>query len=351
MGLYVTSNNALKSQNAGGSTSKASDRNDRFFFFYHPRSLSTLKNQNRAKVYLRGTLSQSETWLVSCIFFQVQPQWSNRPASVLWRQKAQAVWPHQREGPGLSSSGAEGQEKDLMTPPNLEWRYWMWTRDSFRTEENNAEQLYEGSETGIAAGSRPQGQCHLRNVCTELRSTIFEAMLIIHHCHGHWIIQKWGCCPHWKHNETLFLATSASWRLALPSLQCRTTFPKHWECRYKKDTAWADSSDLSVSFRKSLSAQRCVFDSGCSSLQWTVWCGLPNASGMGREDHTRNTLCARWLLQDVRLDEMAKAREWGGDVWRGHEGERSCPKPIPGEYFCSVLSGTRWSAVYSAGFS
>jgi len=27
---------------------------------------------------------------------------------------------------------------------------------------------------------------------------------------------------------------------------------------------------------------------------------------MGREDHTRNTLCARWLLQDVRLDEMAK---------------------------------------------
>lgn len=31
---------------------------------------------------------------------------------------------HTKErGPGLSSAGAEGQEKDLMTPPDLEWRY------------------------------------------------------------------------------------------------------------------------------------------------------------------------------------------------------------------------------------
>lgn len=45
-----------------------------FFFFLPSKVLSTLKNQNGAKVYLRGTLSQSETWLVSCIFFQVQPQ-------------------------------------------------------------------------------------------------------------------------------------------------------------------------------------------------------------------------------------------------------------------------------------
>lgn len=40
MGLYVTSNNALKSQNAGGSTSKASDRNDRFFFFFLPSKVT-----------------------------------------------------------------------------------------------------------------------------------------------------------------------------------------------------------------------------------------------------------------------------------------------------------------------
>ena len=101
-----------------GSTSKASGRNDHFFF-NHSRSLSALKDQNRAKAYLRGTLSQYETWLVSCIFFQMQPQCSNRHASVLWRQKAQAVWPHQREGPwpkrywGRGSGGGRNDSPKL----------------------------------------------------------------------------------------------------------------------------------------------------------------------------------------------------------------------------------------------
>lgn len=41
-----------------------------------------------------------------------------------------------------------------------------------------------------------------------------------------------------------------------------------------------------------------------------VWL-LPNASGKGREDHTKNMLCARGLLQDVRLDKNGKRQEGG----------------------------------------
>ena len=101
------------------STSKTSDRNDHYFFFYCPRSLSVLKNQNRAKVYLRGTLFQYETWLFSYIFFQMQPQCSNRHASVLWWQKAQAVWPHQREGPWPKQCWGRGSGEGLNDSPRL----------------------------------------------------------------------------------------------------------------------------------------------------------------------------------------------------------------------------------------
>lgn len=81
----------------------------------------------------------------------------------------------------------------------------------------------------------------------------------------------------------------------------------------------------------------------CDSLLFTimdelVWL-LPNACGKGREDHTKNMLCARCLLQDVRLDKNGERQE-GGDVQRGQEGERSHHIPIPGEYFV-VYSGAQ----------
>lgn len=60
------------------------------------------------------------------------------------------LYGHTKEkGPGLSSTGAEGQEKHVMTPPNLEWRYWMWTRGRFRTDHEWEKQCW-GTVRGLS---------------------------------------------------------------------------------------------------------------------------------------------------------------------------------------------------------
>lgn len=45
-----------------------------------------------------------------------------------------------------------------------------------------------------------------------------------------------------------------------------------------------------------------------------VWCCLPSASGTGWKDHTKNMLCARCFLQDVRFDRNGKRLAVGVQV-------------------------------------
>lgn len=66
---------------------------------------------------------------------------------------------------------------------------------------------------------------------------------------------------------------------------------------------------------------------------------------MGREDHTRNTLCARWLLQDVRLDENGKGKRVG---WGCEEDTMYIAALKQSqEYFCSVLGHQMISSLLS----